>query len=50
MARTKGKTIITMELSDILLDRFDKAVKKKGRQRSEVVRQLMDEYIDRTEK
>ena len=40
---------MTMELSDILLGRFDKAVKKKGRHRSEVVRELMDEYAERVE-
>lgn len=50
MSRTEGKRAITMELSDILLNRFDEAVKKKGRHRSEVIRQLIDEYVERVER
>jgi len=39
------KNILT-RLSKTLCDRFDSKVKKKGLTRSEVVRMLMDQYVE----
>jgi len=47
MARTQGKTLITIELSEILLTDFDTIISKRGLNRSEVIRNIISEYIDK---
>ena len=47
MARTEGKTLVTMEISTVLLGNLDTIVLNKGLNRSEVIRGLIDDYIDK---
>lgn len=47
MARTEGKTLVTMELSTILLANLDTIVSNKGLNRSEVIRNMISDYIDK---
>jgi metal-responsive CopG/Arc/MetJ family transcriptional regulator len=47
MARTEGKTLVTLELSTILLGNLDVIASNKGLNRSEILRCLIDDYIDK---
>ena len=47
MARTEGKTLVTLEISTVLLGNLDTIVLNKGLNRSEVIRNLIDDYIDK---
>ena len=47
MGRTNGKTLITLELFDALLNNLDTILEHKGLNRSEVIRTLIDEYVSK---
>ena len=44
---TLKRTLINFELNPILLERFDNVNNIKGLKRSEVLRRLMDDYIEK---
>ena len=44
--RKRNTKLVTFESSPILLSKFDIIVNNKGLKRSEVIRQLMDKYIE----
>lgn len=44
---TVKRTMINFELNPILLERFDNVNNVKGLKRSEVLRRLMDDYIEK---
>lgn len=48
--RKRNTKLVTFESSPILLDKFDVIIHNKGIKRSEVIRQLMNEYIEKNDK
>jgi metal-responsive CopG/Arc/MetJ family transcriptional regulator len=44
------RTLINFELKPVLLERFDKILIKKGLGKSEVLRAMVNEYIEKNEK
>ena len=50
MKETEDKKVIIVRLSDRLCERFDEIIDNLGLNRSEVVRMLMNEYVDKNTK
>ncbi len=49
MGRGNNKKTMITEISNVLYGRFDKVIQSKGLNRSETIRMLMNEYVEKNE-